>query len=172
MPLALTLAMLAASQPVDGPATHYGFLWSLADGCYEQEAARPHDSRRICFRREGDRLRMTDYRRMPRLEHFSDCTSRTLGDREIRFTCVGRGIVDSERVGRFERGVLIVRQSRAGQPLQARELWRRSDAGLEIEIQTMTRSGEWRPFGRPDLLTGWNYWRLNRVNARMDDARE
>jgi hypothetical protein len=172
MPLALTLAILAAGQAVDRPGPYYGFLWSLADGCYEQEAARPHDSRRICLRREGDSLRMTDYRRMPRLEHFSDCTSRMRDDRQILFACVGRGIVDSERFGRFEGSVLILRQSRGGRQLPVRELWRRTDAGLEIEVETMARNGAWGRFGRPDLLAGWNYWRLTRVDARMGDGGE
>lgn len=162
--------MLVTGQPGDGPAPYYGFLWSLADGCYAQDGPRDLERRRICLRREGDTLRMTDYRRHPRFDQQSDCTSRMRGDRLVHFTCEGRGTGDSERSGRFEGETLVFRRDYPEQRIQVRELWRRTDTGFEMEVQAMNRNGEWRPFGRPNLLTGWNYWRLTRVDAPTSDA--
>jgi hypothetical protein len=172
MPLALTLAILAAGQPVDGPTANYGFLWALADGCYEQEGPRLLETRRLCLRREGDILRMADYRRHPRFDEQSDCTARMGSDRLVHFTCDGRNTGDSERTGRFEGETLVFTRSYIQPRMQVRELWRRTANGIEIEIQAPNRDGQWRPFGNPSLLTGWNHWRLTRTDARMNDADE
>lgn len=168
MLLVTTLALLAASQSAQDPARYFGFLWSLADGCYEHGGGRGQTARRVCLRREGDALRMRDHERWPRFEHRSECVARMREDGRILFSCVGRGTAVSGRPGRLEGDLLVFDEDNPEPPLRTREIWRRTDFGIEVRIHAMNRYGEWRPFGAPHLLAGLNYWRLARVDEPVD----
>lgn len=172
MSFSLILAALATGQSADDPDRYYGFLWSLAGRCYVQESPRDQELRRICLYREGETLRMVDYRRHPRFDQQSDCTSRMRSDRLVNFACVGRGTGNSEPSGRFEGETLVFLRTYVQPPMQVRTLWRPTADGFEIEDQLLNSSGQWRPFGRPNYLIGWNYWRLTRVDAGIKEEDE